>query len=102
MIKIDFTDKQLEIIDHLLKNNGHKYNLHKASEECQELGLVLNQYLLKPTKVDVQEIVDEIGDVMIRLEILKNIFSKVEIEKRIELKLSNYKNYADHKLYSKI
>lgn len=41
-----------EIIEYLHQNNGEKYNLHKASEEMQELGLVLNQYLLKPTKVD--------------------------------------------------
>ena len=49
-----------EIIDILYKENGDSYNMHKASEECQELGLVLNQFLLKPNKVHTQEIIDEI------------------------------------------
>lgn len=93
---------QEEIIDHLFVNNGEKYNLHKASEECQELGLVLNQYLLKPTKVDQQEIIDEIGDVIIRLEILKKMFPADKIKERIAYKLSKYQEYIDHKLYNQI
>jgi NTP pyrophosphatase (non-canonical NTP hydrolase) len=91
-----------EIIQYLFENNGEQYNLHKASEECQELGLVLNQYILKPTKVDKQEIIDEIGDVMIRLEILKKMFSIEDINKRVDYKLSKYQEYIDHKSYSKI
>lgn len=97
-----FTDKQTEIIEHLVKNNGTAYNMHKAAEECQELGLVLTQKLLKPTKVDDQEIIDEIGDVLIRIEILKRMYSMDKIYERIEKKLSNFKGYIDHKSYSKI
>jgi len=47
-------DKKL--IEQVAKRNTREYNLHKASEEMQELGLVLTQYLLKPEKVDEQEI----------------------------------------------
>lgn len=97
-----FTDKQMQIIDHLAKENGDAYNMHKASEECQELGLVLNQKLLKPTKVDDQEIIDEIGDVLIRVEILKRKYPMDKIYERIEHKLSQYKEYIDHKTYSRI
>lgn len=97
-----FTSKHLEIIDYLHQKNGERYNLHKASEECQELGLVLNQYLLKPGKVNVQEIIDEIGDVMIRLEILKKMFSNEAIQLRIEKKLSKYKEYIDDERYNQI
>lgn len=100
MIKL--SEEQEEIINHLVHNNGLKYNLHKASEECQELGLVLNQYLLKPTKVDTQEIIDEIGDVFIRMEILKKMFNNDDIQKRIDFKLSKFKEYIDHKLYTQI
>jgi hypothetical protein len=99
-IKKDLTYE--EIIHHLFENNGKEYNLHKASEECQELGLVLNQYLLKPTKVDEQEIIDEIGDVIIRLEILKKMFPKDKIEERVAYKLSKYQEYIDHQTYTKI
>jgi len=91
-----------EIIDYLYTNNGVNYNIHKASEECQELGLVLNQWLLKPGKVDRQEIIDEIGDVIIRVEVLKKMFPIEEINKRIDYKLSKYKEYKDHQKYDKI
>lgn len=94
--------KNEEIIEYLFQNNGEKYNLHKASEEFQELGLVLNQYLLKPTKVDQQEIIDEIGDVKIRLAILEKMFPADKIEARVQYKLSKYLEYIDHKLYDNI
>lgn len=85
-----------------MKNNPKDYNLHKASEECQELGLVLNQKLLKPQKVKDQEIIDEIGDVYIRLEILKRIYGEEAIQARIDTKLATYKTYIDHKRYKQI
>lgn len=91
-----------EIIEYLSINNGRRYNLHKASEEMQELGLVLNQFLLKPTKVDEQAIIDEIGDVKIRLAILEKIFPADKIQKRIDYKLSKYQEWLDHKLYDEI
>jgi hypothetical protein len=93
---------QDEIIEHLFLNNGTKYNLHKASEEMQELGLVLNQYLLKPTKVDEQEIIDEIGDVKIRLAILEKMFPTDKIQARVDYKLSKFQEYIDRKLYDQI
>jgi len=99
---VEFNEKQQKIIDHLVKENGNQYNMLKAAEECQELGLVLTQMVLKPTKVDVQEIIDEIGDVAIRLEILKKIYSEQDIQKRINLKLSKFKEYIVHKMYSQI
>lgn len=99
---MNITEEQYGIIDHLHKTNGDKYNLHKASEELQELSLILTQKLTKPTKVSNKNITDEIGDVIIRLEILKKMFDKEEIEKRIDYKLKNFKHYIDHKLYSQI
>ena len=93
---------QEQIIQYLFEKNGKRYNLHKASEECQELGLVLNQYLLKPTKVDEQEIIDEMGDVIIRLEVLKKMFPEDKINERVAYKLSKYQEYIDHEKYNKI
>lgn len=91
-----------DIIKILHEMNGEKYNMHKASEECQELGLVLNQKLLKPHKVDDQEIIDEIGDVIIRVEILKRMYDIDKIQTRINKKLADYKKYLDHKTYNQI
>ena len=93
---------QEEIIDYLYANNGDVYNLHKASEECQELGLVLNQKLLKPTKVDTQEIIDEIGDVKIRLAVLEKMFPADKIQARVEEKLNKYREYIENQTYSVI
>lgn len=90
------------IIDILVERNGYHYNLHKSAEECQELALVLTQKLLKHKKVDDQEIIDEIGDVIIRLEILQKIFDKQKIEKRVAYKLGKFQEYVDHESYKHI
>lgn len=75
-----------ELTKLLIKFNKPKYNISKAVEELQELSLILTQRLNKPTKVKNQDIIDEIGDVEIRLAVLKKIFSKASIQKRINLK----------------
>jgi NTP pyrophosphatase (non-canonical NTP hydrolase) len=90
------------IIDILVKNNGFEYNLSKASEELQELSLVLTQKLNKPHRVDNQEIIDEIGDVIIRIEILKKIYDIDKINERVAYKLSKFASYVDNKKYKKI
>ncbi len=41
------------LIQELVNYNNNEYNLHKASEELQELSLVLTQFMLKPDKVDI-------------------------------------------------
>ena len=90
------------IIDILVERNGYHYNLHKSSEELQELSLILTQKLLKPNKVKEQAIIDEIGDVIIRLEILQKIFDKEKVEKRIAYKLGKFHEYVDHNSYKHI
>lgn len=96
------TEEQNQLLDKLTKHNDSIYNMHKASEECQELGLVLTQFILKPDHVDIQEIIDEIGDVAIRLEILKRVFPLDKIEERINFKLEKYKGYLALEKYSNI
>ena len=91
-----------ELIKQIAQRNTKEYNLHKASEEMQELGLVLTQYLVKPDKVDEQEIIDEIGDVIIRLHILKTIFPKEKIKERIKQKLNKYAEYIENNTYKNI
>jgi hypothetical protein len=93
-------DKNL--IQELVNYNNDNYNLHKACEELQELSLVLTQFMLKPDKVDIQEIVDEIGDVEIRIEFLKNIFNRKDIQKRVDFKLKKFEEYMTKKMYKNI
>lgn len=90
------------IIDVLHARNGNQYNLLKAAEECQELALALTQKVTKFNKPDDQEIIDEIGDVIIRVEILKRMYDIDKIQARIDKKLADYKKYLDHKTYNQI
>jgi len=91
------TDK--ELIKYLVKNNDYKYNLLKASEELQELALVLTQMALKKEKVDKQEVIDEIGDVKIRLKIISKLFSKKKVKERIKFKLDKFRSYIQKGKY---
>lgn len=92
-----------QVIDYMASKNGEDYNLRKAAEECSELATVLLQKLNK--KIDGapedQEVIDEIGDVIIRLEILKKMYPEEEIQRRVDLKTGKYVDYIDEKTYSK-
>ena len=94
--------EQEDVIHTITEMNGIEYNLSKASEELQELSLILTQKLNKPHKVKDESIHEEIGDVLIRLSILQKIFDQKAIQERIAFKLSKFKTYVDHKLYKKI
>ncbi len=96
------TTPRKSIIDILVERNSYEYNLHKASEEFQELALVLTQKLTKPHKINEQEIIDEIGDAEIRLEILKKLFNREKIDRRVAYKLKNFQQYVDSKKYKNI
>ena len=91
------TDKQL--VKHLVENNDYKYNLLKTAEELQELALVLTQMALKEEKVKKQEVIDEIGDVKIRLKVLQHFFSKRKVKIRIRYKLDKLKSYITNNKY---
>ena len=91
--------KDKELIKYLVENNDYKYNLLKTAEELQELSLVLTQMALKEEKVDKQEVIDEIGDVIIRLNVLFHLFSLKKISKRIKFKLNKLKSYIKENKY---
>lgn len=88
-----------EIIDY---NNDGAYVLTKAAEECSELTTILLQKLLKPAKVDNQDVIDEIGDVYIRLKMLTMQIGKEKVQARIDYKLAKYAQYLNEEKYDKI
>lgn len=88
-----------ELYKYLADNNDYKYNLLKAAEELQELSLVLTQMALKENKVKKQEVIDEIGDVKIRLKVLEHFFDKSKIRKRIRYKLTKFRLYIKTNKY---
>lgn len=91
--------KDKELIKYLVENNDYKYNLLKTAEELQELSLVLTQMALKKEKVDKQEVIDEIGDVKIRLKVIQHFFSRKKVKKRIKFKLNKLKSYIKENKY---
>lgn len=91
-----------DVIAHMVENNKEKFNLRKAAEELQELALVLIQKTNKKDRfVEDQAIIDEIGDVLIRIEILKNIFPINRIQDRINDKILRFQGYITEGKYSK-
>lgn len=94
--------KKNQIIEKLSVHNTKNYNLLKASEECQELALILLQKLTKPARVNDQQIINEIGDVIVRIKVLKRFYSKKKINQRVNDKLSNLDTYIKTKRYRNI
>lgn len=92
-----------ELIKHLVEKNDYKYNLLKAAEELQELSLILTQMALKEEKISKQAVIDEIGDVKIRLKVLKFFFDKTRVKERIEFKMNKLKSFVkDNKYIGKL
>lgn len=95
------TDKKRRgVIQQLVDTNDHKYQLLKASEEAGELSVSLLQYVNKKgRKTTEQDVIDEIGDVEIRLEILKEVFGRDRVNKRVADKLEKFNRYLKDDKY---
>lgn len=96
----------MTIADELFEYNSKKYNIRKCAEEASELATVLLQLLNKWDSPDkrptIQEIVDEIGDLEIRLPVLRKIFGNQLVNERIRHKTANYSKYMKQKLYKNV
>ena len=76
---------KLEIISYLCGMKiGKVIREHKKlAEECMELALIITQQLNKP-KLDFEdEIIEEIGDVKWRLELIEKYYDQEKIKERI-------------------
>ena len=91
--------KDKELIKYLVENNDYKYNLLKTAEELNELSTILLQYVNKNNKIDKQKIIEEIGDSIIRITVLKKLFNKKKINSRINFKLNKLKSYIKENKY---
>ena len=60
----------------------------KLAEECMELALIITQQLNKPKMDFEDEIIEEIGDVKWRLELIQAYYDSEKIEDRIRYKKS--------------
>ncbi len=83
-----------EVLAFLLENNSDEYQLTKACEELSELTTALLQYITKKgRKTTRQDVIDEIGDVKIRLKILEVIFGIDKVNERVDSKLAKFAGY---------
>lgn len=93
----------MNIIKHLAETNDYEFNIDKALEEMTELMEVLLKSKLKD-KADKspknKDITDEIGDVQIRLNILKEMFGKENCEERERAKTLKYFSYIENNEYT--
>jgi NTP pyrophosphatase (non-canonical NTP hydrolase) len=95
--------KKTKIVNDYLKNgNSREYTLLKTAEELQELALILIQSVTKDTEIDDQDIIDEIGDVLIRINVLREFFPEDRIQERIEYKLKKFYKYITENIYRNI
>jgi hypothetical protein len=90
------------VYDHLLNVNDRDYTISKTIEELLELALILKQKQNKPDLVSDLKIIEEIGDVKIRLKVITEIFSNELIKERINFKLKKFYKYITTKKYKNI
>lgn len=91
------------VYDYLEKENNPIYNLTKAAEELTELATALLQRVNKGAdKVPDSKIVEEIGDVKIRMKVLEKIFSKDSIDNRVNKKLTVFQDYIKTERFKNI
>ena len=63
------------------------------------MSTILLQYVNKDNKIDKQKIIEEIGDSIIRIKVLKKLFNKKKINSRINFKLNKLKSYIKENKY---
>jgi len=88
-----------ELIKKIKNYNTEEYNYLKCVEELAELSeVLLKKVNKKQTEKEPkdQEIIDEIGDCIIRLNVLTEIFGENKIDTRIHLKLNQFKTYIEN------
>jgi NTP pyrophosphatase (non-canonical NTP hydrolase) len=93
-----------EVLAFLITNNSEEYQLTKACEELSELTTALLQYITKKgTKTTAQDVIDELGDVKIRITILEILFGIGKVNERYDFKLKKFAGYIqDRKGFSHI
>lgn len=98
----NFLLKYDKVLTEITHNNSSQYNLIKTAEESNELATILLQKATKDERIPNQGIVDEVGDVFIRLVILTKIYGVDTVISRLEYKLNKFTEYNDSKRYKNI
>lgn len=93
---------KIETILKMIRHNDPKYNLIKTCEELAELQEKLLKKVVKQGTLKCptdDEIIEEIGDVYIRLAVLSRIFGKEKVNTRISYKLKKFESFIKEGKY---
>lgn len=66
-----------------LSVNSHEFNVLKTIEELNELATVLTQTITKPGKIPDKEVIEELGDVKLRLTYMDHIYGEENVDERV-------------------
>lgn len=89
-----------EIINKMVVTNSIEYNIDKAIEELSELIEALMKRKLKGDHgATAQDVIDEIGDVQIRINVLKKLMGPEAVENRIDAKLNKFRGFYEENKY---
>jgi hypothetical protein len=95
------TKDEKVVVDAMIAKNEPQYQLLKALEELSELQTALLQFITKDgRKTTKQDVIDEIGDVKIRIRILETVFGKEKVDKRVHFKLCKFEEYMHNGLFT--
>jgi NTP pyrophosphatase (non-canonical NTP hydrolase) len=70
----------------LAKDNSYNFNIVKTIEELGELSTALSQHLTKGTNLD--DIIEEVGDVKLRLKVLDKLLGS-EYKQKVKERIKN-------------
>jgi NTP pyrophosphatase (non-canonical NTP hydrolase) len=88
------------VIQKMVNTNSIEYNVDKAIEELLELAEALMKRKLKGDKgATQQDVIDEIGDVQIRINVLKELMGPEAVENRINAKLTKFRGFYEQSKY---
>lgn len=85
--------KMCEMFNVIVEYNNPSFNEHKAIEEMGELTTALMQRRTKPAGRNDQEVIDEIGDVLITVIILAYQYGIASVKKRMIKKLKKKRQH---------
>jgi len=94
-MKLEFTKEQVNTMQTALEKWGLNAQVGQTVEECAELVVVLQKYINRTNKPDIDKILDEIADVEMMLAQMRLVF-KIDdksIKERIDCKFKKLNEY---------
>lgn len=93
-------EEKESVYSYMIKNNDKNYNTLKLIEELGELSTILTQSLTKGA--EPAKIIEEIGDVKMRLKVIEARYPAELIQRRIDFKLKKNLKYLKQEKYKDI